>query len=92
MFLIKDFDICFIQKKSLISEKNEPENRFKAAKKSFEKVIEIFSGIQQKPAGGSWGGCSPSQIFAKVDLLPIDNYSEKEKIANKKNTNQFKFL
>ena len=29
------------------------------------------------------GGCCP-QIFAKVDLLPIDNYSENEKIGNKK--------
>ena len=35
----------------------------------------------QKPGG--WGGCSPPQIFAKVDLLPIDNYSEKKKIARK---------
>lgn len=71
----------------MISKKNEPKNRFKAAKKSFEKVTEIFSDFQLKPAGGSSGDCSPSQIFAKVDLLLIDNYNEKEKIANKKNTN-----
>ena len=30
------------------------------------------------------------QIFPKVDLLPIDNDSEKQKVARK--TNDFKFL
>ena len=29
------------------------------------------------------GRCSPPQIFTKGDLLPVDNYSEKEKIARK---------
>ena len=35
---------------------------------------------------GGWGGCSrpPVQIFAKVDLLPIDNYSENKKVAKRK--------
>ena len=36
---------------------------------------------------GGWGGCSPPppvQIFAKVDLLPIDNYSENKKVAKRK--------
>ena len=31
------------------------------------------------------------QIYAKVDLLPIDSESEKKKVA-KKNINHFKFL
>ena len=29
------------------------------------------------------GGAAAPQIFAKVDLLPIDNYREKKKIARK---------
>ena len=37
---------------------------------------------------GGWGGLQPAppplQIFAKVDLLPIDNYSEKKKVAKRK--------
>ena len=33
------------------------------------------------------GGAAAPLIFAKVDLLPIDNYREKEKITNKKNAN-----
>ena len=44
---------------------------------------------------GGWGGCGGGgaaarppppqlQIFAKVDLLPIDNYSEKKKVAKRK--------
>ena len=39
---------------------------------------------------GGWGGLRgggpppPLQIFAKVDLLPIDNYSEKKKVAKRK--------
>ena len=42
---------------------------------------------------GGWGAAGPSpQIFAKVDLLIIDIYREKEKIANKKKTNSLKFL
>ena len=32
--------------------------------------------------GGLGGGCSP-QVFAKVDLLPIENDSEKKKVAKK---------
>ena len=37
---------------------------------------------------GGWAGLQPAppplQIFAKVDLLPIDNYSEKKKVAKRK--------
>ena len=33
--------------------------------------------------GAEGGGLQPPQIFAKADLLPIDNYSEKKKIARK---------
>ena len=40
---------------------------------------------------GGEGGLQPPQISAKVELLPIDNYSEKKK-NRKKNTNDFKFL
>ena len=32
----------------------------------------------------------PQQVFAKIDPLPIDNDSEKKKVAKKKNC--FKFL
>ena len=49
--------------------------------KSFPKCY-LFTG-PWKPGGEA---APPLQIFAKVNLLPIDNYSEK-----KKNTNQFKF-
>ena len=34
-----------------------------------------------KPRGV--GGAAPPQIFAKADLLPIDNDSEKKKVAKK---------
>ena len=36
-------------------------------------------------AGGARGvrGCSLSQIFGRVDLLPIDNDSEKKKLSEK---------
>ena len=33
--------------------------------------------------GTGWGGLQPSQIFAKVDLLTIDSYSEKKNIVKK---------
>ena len=36
----------------------------------------------QKP-GGLEGGLQPSQIFAKIDLLPIENNSEKKKVTKK---------
>ena len=42
--------------------------------------------------GGAVGAAAhPPQIFAKVNLLPVDNYSEKKK-NSKKNTHDFKFL
>ena len=43
--------------------------------------------------GGAVGAAAhPPQIFAKVNLLPVDNYSEKKKKNSKKNTHDFKFL
>ena len=33
--------------------------------------------------GGGGGGLQPSLIFAKIDLLPIDNESKKKKVAKK---------
>ena len=45
----------------------------------------LYSGPLKPGEGegelGGLGGCSPPQIFAKFDLLPIDNYSEKKKVA-----------
>ena len=44
-----------------------------------------MSYLRPVKTGGAGGGRGPAapQIFAKVDLLPIDNYSEKKKIARK---------
>ena len=54
--------------------------------KSFPKCY-LFTG-PWKPgweAGGAAARPPPQlQIFAKVDLLPIDNYSEKKKVAKRK--------
>ena len=53
--------------------------------KSFPKCY-LFTG-PWKPGWEAGRGCSPPpplQIFAKVDLLPIDNYSEKKKVAKRK--------
>ena len=33
--------------------------------------------------GTGWGGLQPSQIFAKIDPLTIDSYSEKKNIVKK---------
>ena len=33
--------------------------------------------------GGEGGVLQPSHIFAKIDLLPIDNESKKKKVAKK---------
>ena len=45
----------------------------------------VYSQVRQKGWGGLGGPHPPppSQIFAKVDLLPIDSYSEKKKLARK---------
>ena len=53
-------------------------------------ALSIFQVHARRNRGA--GGLQPPQIFAKVDLLIIDIYREKEKIANKKKTNSFKFL
>ena len=48
------------------------------------KIIYVVLIQARKNRGRTGGrGCSPPQIFAKVDLLPIDNCSEKKKIARK---------
>ena len=39
--------------------------------------------IQARRNRGGRGRLQPSQIFPKVDLLPIDNDSEKQKVAKK---------
>ena len=47
---------------------------------------------------GGWRGCSPpppllpQQVFAKIDPLPIDNDSEKKKVAKKKTASNFSKL
>ena len=42
-----------------------------------------INNLQARRNRGSWGGgeLEPPQIFAKFDLLPIDNYSKKKKVA-----------
>ena len=51
-------------------------------------LYQSFKCMPVETAGeGGWGAAGPPplpQIFAKVDLLIIDIYREKEKIANKK--------
>ena len=44
-------------------------------------IIHII--IQARRNRGGWGIASPPQIFAKVDLLPIDIDSKKKKGAKK---------
>ena len=50
------------------------------SKSSFRKFLEMT--MQARRNRGGWGAAAP-QIFAKVDLLPIDNNSEKKKGAKK---------
>ena len=47
---------------------------------SLDSIVGI--AIQARRTWRDWGGCS-SQIFAKVDLLPIDNDSQKKRGAKK---------
>ena len=47
----------------------------------------VFLWQARRNRGSGWGGrggvLQPSQIFAKIDLLPIDNESKKKKVAKK---------
>ena len=43
----------------------------------------VYGQVRQKGWGGARPPPSPPQIFAKVDLLPIDSYSEKKKMTSK---------
>ena len=54
--------------------------------------LALFSGqysygrpVETGDLGGGEGGVvlQPSHIFAKIDLLPIDNESKKKKVAKK---------
>ena len=47
----------------------------------------LWQARRNQVGGGEEGGLQAPPVFAKVDLLPIDNYREKEKITNKKNAN-----
>ena len=54
----------------------------------------IYRPLETRGRAGGLRGCSPllpplPQIFAKVDLLPIDNDSKKKKVT--KNINHLKF-
>ena len=47
----------------------------------------LWQARRNQVGGGGGGGLQAPLVFAKVDLLPIDNYREKEKITNKNNAN-----
>ena len=55
-----------------------------AAQVFFENVL-----LQARRNREGWGGCSPPQIFVKIDLLPIENNSDKKW---QKNINHLEFL
>ena len=50
--------------------------------KSINTKYILFRHVETEVAGG--GTPAPPKIFAKIDLLPIENDSKKKKVAKKK--------